>query len=201
MEADKYYHIFNRTNGSELLFKSDENFNYFLRQYTKYINPIAKTYAYCLLPNHFHLVVQIKAEEELNSFFKDKLIKSQKSLESLIIQQFSNLFNSYTQAFNKMHARSGSLFSPNFKKKNIDSVEYLRQVIVYVHLNPMLHGFNVNFEKYKFSTYQSLLSIGKTNLNRIEVIELFDDLENFKFVHNRKKVKVDLLKSIIDEDI
>jgi len=40
--ADKFYHIYNRANGSELLFRNDENYLYFLKKYTEYITPIAE---------------------------------------------------------------------------------------------------------------------------------------------------------------
>ncbi len=59
-EPGKYYHIYNRANGFEKLFLSDENYRYFLRQYVKYIEPVAITYAWCLLPNHFHFLIKIR---------------------------------------------------------------------------------------------------------------------------------------------
>jgi putative transposase len=59
-----YYHVFNRGNNGENVFLEKRNYPYFLSLYTKYIEPIAETYAYCLLRNHFHLLVRIKTEEE-----------------------------------------------------------------------------------------------------------------------------------------
>ena len=61
-----YYHIYNRGNNRENLFKQDRNYRYFLKLYAKHIEPIADTFAYCLLPNHFHLLVRIKGETEQN---------------------------------------------------------------------------------------------------------------------------------------
>lgn len=60
-----YYHLFNRANGWEQLFRSEDNYNYFLRRYIKYMSPVCSTYAYCLLPNHFHFLVRIHDAEEL----------------------------------------------------------------------------------------------------------------------------------------
>jgi len=68
MESDKFYHIYNRTNNKELLFKDEENYRYFLSLFQKYISPIAHVYAYCLIPNHFHFVLQIKSDQELSFF-------------------------------------------------------------------------------------------------------------------------------------
>lgn len=57
------YHNYNHANGSEDLFRKDENYRYFLQKYSEYIYPIAETYAYCLMPNHFHLMVKVRSEE------------------------------------------------------------------------------------------------------------------------------------------
>lgn len=56
----QYYHIFNRGNGGEKLFREDRNYPYFLGLCAKYVEPVTETYAYCLMPNHFHFLVRIK---------------------------------------------------------------------------------------------------------------------------------------------
>ena len=60
------YHIYNRGNNEEDIFIEERNYNYFMKLYAKYIMPVAETYAYCLLRNHFHLMVRIKSPEEIN---------------------------------------------------------------------------------------------------------------------------------------
>jgi hypothetical protein len=55
--------IYNRGNNGENLFREQRNYPYFLKLYAKHIEPIAETYAYCLLRNHFHLLVKIKDEK------------------------------------------------------------------------------------------------------------------------------------------
>ncbi len=55
LEPGKYYHIYNRGNNRENIFKEDRNYAYFLKLYVFHVGPIADTYAYCLLRNHFHL--------------------------------------------------------------------------------------------------------------------------------------------------
>ena len=59
------YHIYNRGINGENIFIQEKNFSHFLTLYTKYIEPVAETYAYCLLRNHFHLLVRIKSEAEI----------------------------------------------------------------------------------------------------------------------------------------
>jgi len=68
LDYGQYYHIYNRGNNSEKLFKELDNFYYFLLLYEKYITPIADTLAYCLMINHFHLVIKIKDERNIKSF-------------------------------------------------------------------------------------------------------------------------------------
>ena len=66
---EKCYHIYNYANGNENLFREQKNYEYFLEKYKQHINPIAETIAWCLMPNHFHLLVKIKTEEEIVSTF------------------------------------------------------------------------------------------------------------------------------------
>ena len=65
LEPSKYYHIYNHANRFENIFINDENFRFFLEKYQLYLLSVADTLAYCLMPNHFHLLIKIKIEEEL----------------------------------------------------------------------------------------------------------------------------------------
>jgi len=202
LEPDKYYHIYNHANGKENLFAKEENFYFFLKRYAFFINPIADTFAYCLMPNHFHLAVRIKSEFQLLESFKlsksldkNQLSKSSKLLENFLSKQFSNLFSSYTQAFNKQQSRRGSLFIPNFERKHIDSDEYFRELIYYIHFNPVHHGFVKDLRDWKYSSFESFFSTKATSLKREEVIEWFGDKENFLAFHQKEidgKMSLDL---------
>ncbi len=72
------YHIYNHANGADLLFKEPENYHFFLRRWKKYILPVADTYAYCLMPNHFHALVRFKERELLAALMmkRGKLVYS-----------------------------------------------------------------------------------------------------------------------------
>jgi len=59
-----YYHIYNRGINSENLFIDKNNYEYFLNLYNKYIPTIAESFAWCLMPNHFHFLVKIKELED-----------------------------------------------------------------------------------------------------------------------------------------
>jgi len=187
MEEEKFYHIYNRANGFENLFISDENYNYFLRQWAKHIEPVAQSYAYCLMPNHFHFLAKIRSEEEvrgnLNLTNSEKPFGKFETFQKMLSKQFSNFFSSYTQAFNKMHGRKGSLFIPNFKKKEITSENYLTNVIFYIHHNPVHHGFANTVSDWAHSSYPVFMSNKETKIDRKYVYDWFGGLQNFKSFH------------------
>lgn len=104
LQPGKYYHIYNRGNNREDLFRTAGNYQHFLHLYEKYIVPVAETYAWVLMKNHFHLLVKIKEVKEIRlddlptparvlNPGRDKLKQSH--------LYFSDLFNSYTQSYNK----------------------------------------------------------------------------------------------------
>ena len=72
LKPDTTYHIFNHANGFENVFCEDDNFRYFLEKYWVYIAPVAETYAYCLMPNHFHLVVRIRKQEVIEAIIRNR---------------------------------------------------------------------------------------------------------------------------------
>ena len=179
--------MYNRANGNENLFRQDKNYSFFLEKFAHHINPVADTYAYCLMPNHFHFLLRIKEEEVLKSYFTaaGKTSKVFEDLGGLISQPFSNLFNSYTKAFNKLYDRKGSLFSPNFKKKEITSDAYLTNVIHYIHTNPVHHGFVKDLYDWPHSSLHAFLTQKKTALKRKEVIQWFGGTQDFLNFHHQ----------------
>jgi putative transposase len=144
-----YYHIYNRGNNREPIFFSDDNYHYFLKGYAEYIAPVADTFAYCLLPNHFHILVQIHEQKEGNT-------KS-------VSQHFANFFNSYTKSINKAYQRTGSLFEKRFGRILIGSHEQLQWLVMYIHRNPQKHGLIADFRQYRYSSYQTILKIGNSS--------------------------------------
>ena len=181
------YHVYNHAVGLDNFFKTDENYYFFLKKYINYILPIADTFAYCLLPNHFHFIIKIKDEKEIISFFKEKKQKNiiLKNLSQFLSQQFSNCFNAYTKSFNKLYNRKGNLFQrPRpFKKIHIDSDDYFRNTINYIHFNPIHHGFVENLLDWKFSSYESFFSQKTSHLKKEEVFKYFDGKEHFYAFH------------------
>ena len=100
--------------------------------------------------------------------------------------QFSKLFNAYAQAFNKRLGTHGALFERPFKRKRINVLEHLKRVILYIHNNPVHHGFCSHPVEYPWSSYLTCVSIKPTKLHREAVIGWFDNEANFKTLHNEK---------------
>jgi putative transposase len=181
----QYYHIYNHAVGERDLFRDANNYEYFLELYDKYISPIAETYAWVLMKNHFHVLVRIKEEAEVvASFTPDRVLNPVRGNISTL--QFSKLFNSYAQAYNKYHQTRGALFERPFKRKLIDNDDYLRQVVLYIHNNPVHHGFCEHPIEYPWSSYLTCTSIKPTKLRRESVIGWFDDCTNFIAVHEQR---------------
>jgi len=186
LESGYYYHIYNHANGSENLFRNRDNYRFFLKKYEQHVIPIAETYTYCLMPNHFHFLVRIKDEDDIIRTFPKFGTLEKDHRNIFISKQFSNFFSSYTQSFNKVHERRGSLFYKNFKRKRITTELYLKQAIVYIHLNPVYHGLTNDVNKWYYSSYKAICSAKPTLINKKDVLTLFDDLVNFKEYHRLK---------------
>jgi len=197
LEPDKYYHIYNHGNANDDLFLEEKNYTYFLTRFYQYANSVSETFAYCLLPNHFHFLIKIKSETELEKVYLKKYPKQNlQSLEDITAytaRQFSNFFNAYAKAFNKMYNRRGALFIDAFERKEVKDKDYLIKLVHYIHYNPVHHGFVNKFEDWNFSSYNLIISGTDPNIRRRDVITWFEDLDNFIFYHQHKPDELDIL--------
>lgn len=175
LKHGKFYHIYNRGINGDKLFYEDDNYNYFLKLYNSHIDVIADTYGYCLMKNHFHFLIRIKEENEVLT----SPIKAPH-------QYFSNLFNAYTKAINKKYNRNSSLFQRTFKRKLIDNDSYFKKLVLYINTNPVHHQICEDAQDYAWSSYKSHISCMPTNIKREEVIDWFDNIDNFISVHKQK---------------
>jgi putative transposase len=182
---DTTYHIYNRANGNENIFVNKGNYFFFLEKYKHYISPIADTFCYCLMPNHFHFLIRVKSERELMKTLSN--LTGFENLSGLIAKEFSNFFNSYSKAFNKQQDRKGSLFMRPFKRKRISDEKYLRKLVHYIHHNPVKAGLANNPTEWEHSSYNAITIPKEEPENfilRNEVIEWFGDKENFIYCHS-----------------
>jgi putative transposase len=200
LEPERIYHIYNRGINSENLFKETRNYAYFLKQYAKYLIPVVDTFAYCLLGNHFHLLVRIKSEVE-RTVVRTKPTPSRETHITLDpSNQFAHFFSSYTQSINKAYRRTGGLVEEPFHRVMIDSDQYFTQLIYYIHHNPRKHGLTNDFTTYPYSSYRSHLSHKPTSLARDEVLSWFGDHASYRQTHGTENDWVAIAPYIIEFD-
>ncbi len=150
--ADEYYHIYNRGVNRQPIFFEDRNWVFFLRRLCKYFTPDrADNIAYCLMPNHYHLLVYLKAND-----FSHK-----------VMQPFGT---SYTKAINKEQGRVGALFQGRFKGKHIEKDRYLLHLSRYIHRNPVETGLVSLPVEWEYSSYRDYIGQRNGTLPKPSVI-------------------------------
>jgi len=197
LQFGETYHILNKAIANEKLFISANDYFYFLQKLERFVLPWIDILSYCLIPNHFHLLVTIKEIDKIS----EKLLRlkdNDEDQEKLIIQSFSNFFNSYTKSYNKKHNRQGRLFLYPFKRILVDDDDYLTYVINYIHRNPIHHGITNNYSTWKYSSYKAFLTDSPTKVNREYVLKLFGTKEEFISFHDDNKTKQGLREYLIE---
>jgi len=174
-----YYHVFNHARGIDNIFDKPTDYTIFLDLVEEYILPVSQIYAYCLIPNHFHFLVLIK-DIPLPVHFKKK------DLNDYVAHQWGNVQNTFTKKINYRRNRRGGLFCQSINRNLITSEEYLQMGIVYIHNNPVKHGFCSSPEKWKYSSYNSILSERPTKIERKEVLTWFENKINFINYHKTR---------------
>ena len=193
LEFGKVYHIYNRGINGCPIFRTSHNYKYFLRLYTKYIDPVVDTYAWALMGNHFHFLVRVK---DLNETFETLTGRWEPvRLKNLSpSRQFSHLFNAYAKAFNKQERRSGALFERPFNRKHIDNERYFKDLVVYIHRNPVKHGICDEPNDYPWTSYGSIVGIKPSITSKETVLGWFDSIGNFRANHRRSRYNKELNK-------
>jgi len=191
-EIDNIYHIYNQGNNKQLIFHSAENYHYFLKLYRKFVLPHADLLAYCLMPNHFHFLVNTNLHS----------IKIRK-VGSLNLSELSNgirlLLSSYSLAINKQENRTGSQFRQKTQAKllNIEAVNYPFTCFQYIHQNPLKAGLVERMEDWEYSSFKDYLKIRNGSLCNQDLAKNligFDESdfirESYSVIDNDKKAKI-----------
>ena len=169
---DEYYHLYSRGVDKRIIFLDDNDRHRFMRlmflcngdkpviyrdtqnlslQKIDMGKRLVAIGAYCLMPNHFHILVREITEGGITKFM-------------------SKLLTAYSTYFNKRQTRTGTLFSSEFKAQHLDTNEYLKYIFAYIHLNPLKliepnwrerkinkQTANAYLSKYYFSSYQDYI--------------------------------------------
>ena len=160
--AGECYHLYNRGVNRETIFFERENYLFFLRRLRKHLlgetqnSEVSQTsefltsevstsiIAYCLMPNHFHLLVQPHSDQ--------------------LSRQMQRLCISYTKAVNKRYGRVGPLFQGQFQAVQVDRNDYLLHLTRYIHLNPVEAGQVERAQDWEFSSYQDYIGLRQGTL-------------------------------------
>ncbi len=168
LNPQEIYHVYNRGNNRQRLFYEKENYFLFLHKLKQYISPHCDILAYCLMPNHFHLLVHAN-DKTIVPFLKENDLSGFHETNPYVFMTcFSHgmkmLLSSYAKAINKRHNRSGSLFRQNTKSKRTSSdqftMDYTLWCFIYIHNNPYVAGLTDSPEQWDFSSYKEY--IGKS---------------------------------------
>jgi len=212
--GDRYYHIFNRGNSGQQVFFTEENYRYFLKLYRQFMYPCVDLLAYSLMPNHFHFLVKTKDSfsnikdgipeslkdemdpipQKKDGILTDGILTDESLIGKIVSNQFRRFFITYSMAINHQENRTGSLFSKNFKRLEIEDEDYLRYLAFYIHYNPQNHAYVDDFRKYRYSSWNAYDSKKATLLNRELLTELFGGidelLEYHKYLHEEKELNL-----------
>ncbi len=161
-EVGNCYHIYNRGVNKGLVFFSRRNYDYFLNKMARYFQPHAAVLAYCLMPNHFHVLIRVD-----NSGFL------QNGLQPFLL--------TYTKSINTDQNRIGPLFQGRYQSNHIQDEEYLIDCVKYIHLNPIKAGLVDQPQQWEYSSYREyLLPDQQTFVEKSYVLQYFNSLVHFR---------------------
>ena len=192
LKEGQYFHIYNRGVNSENIFKTEENYYYFLKKYFHYCSDVFETLAYALLKNHFHILVYIKENVFVPKQNGEGVIQLSAS------KQLSHFFNSYAQSINKANQRTGQLFEAPFERKLVEHDNYITSMIYYCHYNSQRHGFVKDFKDWEHSSYHSILKNDNTFLASQKVLDWFGGKDNFIKAHEGRLNDNEIIKFIVE---
>ena len=156
------YHIYNRGNNQQTIFFNDENYYYFLRKCHHYLKPICDILAWCLMPNHFHFLIDVNPESI-------KPVKTGGIIIPAITNGFRLLQSSYAKGINKQLNRSGNLFQQKTKAKLVSGEDdYSVTAFHYILQNPLTANLVKKLEDWPYSCFPDYTGSRKGTLCNME---------------------------------
>jgi REP element-mobilizing transposase RayT len=146
------YYITCRAEIGENIFKGEEDYKMFLSLLKKYKEVYGiKIYAYALMPDHLHLLIELSKEAD----------DSRPARSQEISDFMHNLNNAYTKYFNGRYEKKGHLLRERFKAALVERQSYLLKMTAYIHLNPKKMNLCVEAKDYPYSSYTTYLNNGQ----------------------------------------
>jgi len=182
LHEGEFYHVYNRgANRAEIFFERG-NFLFFLRRFREKVSiEHVTTIAYCLMPNHYHLLIRLESTE--------------------FSQRMQAFGTSYSKAINKQMGRSGALFQGRFQAKHVDEENHLVHLSRYIHLNPVEAGLVKVPHEWEFSSYREYIGLRAGTLPATEILlSEFQSREQYRsFVETESEHTVSIDHILFDE--
>jgi putative transposase len=202
LKPNTVYHIIAHAVENNNLFYTDDNYAYFLRKWQQFGQGYFKTYAFCLMSNHLHLCVQTVDEATLRQLIIDKKRQHQHQpnagfkpalgldtvteleIRNALSKKINTLLGSYAQALNKQRKRKKALFWGRFERLKVSDRTYFRDLVCYIHHNPIHHFGYDHYCEWAFSSYNLFFQPNEgLFLDKETVFKVFDKAGGFEAYH------------------
>lgn len=177
LKVGNTYHISTRSNGSDVLFRSALDYNYFRRKSIERLSEAWEILAHTFLPSEIHFVIRIVKNE----------IDGENVNHSTL---FSHLLNGYVQHFNHVHQRSGSLLNRSFRRERISDGTELENLICKIHNLPVALNLVKAAREWKYSSYNEFQSTKPKRKTIVQLLAMFGDLDSFLRKHSSESLIV-----------
>lgn len=209
----EFYHIYNRGNNKRNIFHDEEDYKRFLfilnllnnkeggrkfrdielNLFSEKREPLVSISCYCLMPNHFHLIISEKEDELDLSKLEEE--NNREIKESNITTLMRKVMTSYVMYYNNKYEKTGSLFEGRFKSEHVGKDDYFRHLFLYIHMNPLkiilpkwektTENMKLAFDKLEEYKYSSLKAYTK-NIDNFSVV---DKSYYYPFFPDREMIK------------
>ena len=185
--SNSIYHVYNRGNNKQRIFLQEKNYDFFLRKLSIELKGLCDLLAYCLMPNHFHLLIYINEKSPGLSLLPQQG-------QQVLVRKIGTLLSSFTQAINKQENSIGSLFQQKTKSKLLDTNHYALACFNYIHQNPMKAGLASKLEDWRYSSFRAYLEKDSSLCNLDLASELIE-------IHREKDLFYSESYSAIDDSL
>jgi putative transposase len=188
------YHIYNRGNNKQTIFFNPANYNYFLSRISNDWQPACEIIAWCLMPNHFHLMIKTteKSCEEISSYGGKPM--------QLLARKIGLTLSSYAQYINRQNKTTGSLFQQKTKAKcisspvtgqttlrrgpTVSSPSYIINCMNYIHQNPLKAKLVTKMEDWPYSSFAVYAGLTESQMCNKQILMDLTDYDTTRFVED-----------------
>lgn len=195
LEGGKIFHVYNRTNNKECMFRTILDRLRFLEQLKRFVRPFCHILSYNLQYNHFHLLIETFTKEKITSTLDEDVIASlpvvctelfyaeEDNVAEILCNRFSAFFNSYTGVFNHIHGRKGNFFVRPFCRVFVESEIHFKNAVFYINNNSVWHGQLKNLYADEWSSYHDVITKEFGLIDFPKLMDYFGGENSYKLFH------------------